>query len=132
MARPAARPAQGPGVQFRERMRGCVGVAGEPRRVDLRLSVSIPDLTIFLADAVHAARLDGDIAVEGLTGAPVPVRNGTLHLLAPRGTGRRRTVDYFCRSWTTRDASGCSRAPRRCGGNAAVARGAPRRRCPPG
>ena len=91
-------------------MRGDVDVAGHRRRVDLRLTVSIPDLAIFLADPVHAARLDGEITVEGLARS-VPVRSGSLHLLAPHDTGRRRTMDYFVpflgndgREWLLRGA----------------------------
>ncbi|GAB7192658.1 hypothetical protein NUM3379_33670 [Kineococcus sp. NUM-3379] len=100
-ARPAARPAPGGGVAFRERMRGHVVPRGEdtaptPRAVEFRLRVTVEDLRIFLADPVHAARLEGAVHVAGLTASPARAE-GTLHLLAPTGTGRARTMRYLLR-----------------------------------
>lgn len=95
---PAVRPSPGVGLAFRERMRGNVGapVAGRvvPQYAEVRLGVRIEDLTLFLADPLHAARLEGEVFVAGLTRAPVPVLDGSLHLLAP-AEGRARTMDYL-------------------------------------
>jgi len=90
----------GPGLVFRETMRGSVAVPAGPadphrrRRVVLRLGVLVPDLQTFLDDPVHAARLGGTVQVEGLTRRPAAVDRGSLHLLAPIDGGRRRTMDY--------------------------------------
>jgi cholesterol oxidase len=90
----------GPGLVFRETMRGRVAVPGDPagarrrRRVVLRLGVNVPDLRTFLDDPVHAARLGGTVQVEGLTRRPAAVDRGSLHLLASADGGRRRTMDY--------------------------------------
>jgi cholesterol oxidase len=91
----------GPGLFFREEMRGQVAVPtappgpGRPRRVVLRLAVQVPDLRTFLDDPVHAARLGGTVEVEGLTRRPAAVDRGSLHLLASPDGGRRRTMDYL-------------------------------------
>jgi cholesterol oxidase len=91
----------GPGLAFRETMRGSVAVpavgAGPARRgrVVLRLGVEVPDLRTFLDDPVHAARLGGTVAVEGLTRRPAAVDRGSLHLLARVHGSRRRTMDYI-------------------------------------
>jgi cholesterol oxidase len=89
----------GPGLFFREEMRGRVAVpgdaAGRPRRVVLRLAVQVPDLRTFLDDPVHGARLGGTVEVEGLTRRPAAVDRGALHLLAAQDGGRRRTMDYL-------------------------------------
>jgi cholesterol oxidase len=91
----------GPGLAFRETMRGSVavpaGAAGPQRqgRVVLRLGVEVPDLRTFLDDPVHAARLSGTVEVEGLTRRPVAVDRGSLHLLARIHGSHRRTMDYI-------------------------------------
>ncbi|MGI5239385.1 GMC family oxidoreductase [Dactylosporangium sp. CA-139066] len=85
------RPAVPCGVQFRETMRGFEG----RRRVVLRLGIRVPDLRAFLADPLHAARIDGTIEVEGLTGRPAAVTGGTLHLLAAVDGGPARTMQYL-------------------------------------
>jgi cholesterol oxidase len=91
----------GPGLVFRETMRGSVAVPADPagpqrrRRVVLRLGVNVADLQTFLHDPVHAARLDGTVEVEGLTRRPAAVDRGSLHLLASVDGGRRRTMDYI-------------------------------------
>jgi cholesterol oxidase len=91
----------GPGLAFRETMRGSVvipaGVAGPERRgrVVLRLGVEVPDLRTFLDDPVHAARLGGTVEVEGLTRRPAAVDRGSLHLLARVHGSHRRTMDYI-------------------------------------
>jgi cholesterol oxidase len=90
----------GPGLVFRETMRGSVAVPAGPadphrrRRVVLRLGVLVPDLQTFLDDPVHAARLGGTVQVEGLTRRPAAVDRGSLHLLTSIDGGRRRTMDY--------------------------------------
>jgi cholesterol oxidase len=90
----------GPGLSFRETMRGSVAVPagaagpGRPGRVVLRLGVEVPDLRTFLDDPVHAARLGGTVEVEGLTRGPAAVDRGSLHLLARIHGSRRRTMDY--------------------------------------
>jgi cholesterol oxidase len=90
----------GPGLFFRETMRGSVAVPGDaagPRRrgrVVLRLEVLVPDLRTFLDDPVHAARLGGTVQVAGLTRRPAAVDGGSLHLLASVDGGPRRTMDY--------------------------------------
>jgi len=89
----------GPGLAFRETMRGTLAVPGDSarshRRVDLRLAVQVPDLQTFLDDPVHAALLGGTVEVEGLTSGPVTVDRGSLHLLASIHGGRQRTMDYI-------------------------------------
>jgi cholesterol oxidase len=91
----------GPGLVFRETMRGSVAVSGVadqprvPRRVVLRLGVHVPDLRTFLDDPVHAARLAGTVEVAGLTRRPATVDRGSLHLLAAIDGGHRRTMDYI-------------------------------------
>jgi cholesterol oxidase len=91
----------GPGLAFRETMRGSVAVpagpAGRERRgrVVLRLGAEVPDLGSFLDDPVHAARLVGTVEVEGLTRAPAAVDRGSLHLLARLAGSHRRTMDYI-------------------------------------
>jgi cholesterol oxidase len=91
----------GPGLFFRETMRGSVaipaGQAGPERRgrVVLRLGVELPDLGTFLDDPVHAARLAGTVEVEGLTRRPAAVDRGSLHLLARVHGSHRRTMDYI-------------------------------------
>jgi cholesterol oxidase len=91
----------GPGLVFRETMRGSVAVPGDPagprrrRRVVLRLGVLVPDLQTFLDDPVHAARLGGTVEVEGLTRRPAAVDRGSLHLLTSVDGGHRRTMDYI-------------------------------------
>ena len=91
----------GPGLAFRETMRGSVavpgGAAGPERRgrVVMRLGVELPDLRTFLDDPVHAARLSGTVEVEGLTRGPAAVDRGSLHLLARIHGSRRRTMDYI-------------------------------------
>jgi cholesterol oxidase len=91
----------GPGLFFRETMRGSVAVpAGSPgpsrrRRVVLRLAVLVPDLQTFLDDPVHAAQLAGTVEVAGLTRTPAAVDRGSLHLLARIHGGHRRSMDYI-------------------------------------
>jgi cholesterol oxidase len=91
----------GPGLAFRETMRGGVAVPGDAAgperrgRVVLRLGVEVPDLRGFLDDPVHAARLGGTVEVEGLTRRPVAVDRGALHLLARIDGSHRRTMDYI-------------------------------------
>ncbi len=96
LARDDVRPAAGPGVRFRERLTGGVPLAPGSRaaRVVLELGVDIPDVGLFLADEGHLARLTGRVRVAGLTRAGVPVEGGTMHVLARRGPGGRRTMDY--------------------------------------
>lgn len=90
----------GPGLVFRETLRGAVAVpdgsAGphRRRRVVLRLLIEVPDLRTFLDDPVHAAQLGGTVEVEGLTSGPAIVDRGSLHLLASIRGGRQRTMDY--------------------------------------
>jgi cholesterol oxidase len=90
----------GPGLAFRETMRGRIAVpagtagSGRRRRVVLRLEVFVPDLRTFLDDPVHAAHLHGTVEVEGMTRRPAAVDQGSLHLLASLDGGRRRTMDY--------------------------------------
>ena len=89
----------GPGLVFRETLRGTVAVPGDSacsrRRVVLRLVAQVPDLQIFLDDPVHAALLGGTVEVEGLTSGPATVDRGSLHLLASIHGGRQRTMDYL-------------------------------------
>jgi cholesterol oxidase len=88
----------GPGLAFRETMRGSVAVSTGPvrqGRVVLRLGVEVSDLRTFLDDPVHAARLGGTVEVEGLTRRPAAVDRGSLHLLARVHGGHRRTMDYL-------------------------------------
>jgi cholesterol oxidase len=88
----------GPGLAFRETMRGSVAVSTDlvrQGRVVLRLGVEVPDLRTFLDDPVHAARLGGTVEVEGLTRRPAVVDRGSLHLLARVHGGHRRTMDYL-------------------------------------
>jgi cholesterol oxidase len=90
----------GPGLFFRETMRGGVAIPTDPpgagrRRVVLRLGVLVPDLRTFLDDPVHAARLAGTVEVEGLTRGPAAVDRGSLHLLARIQGGHRRTMEYI-------------------------------------
>jgi len=89
----------GPGLVFREILRGTVAVPGDSarphRRVVLRLTAQVPDLRAFLDDPVHAALLGGTAEVEGLTSEPATLDRGSLHLLASIHGGRRRTMDYI-------------------------------------
>ncbi len=92
--------ARDPGIRFRERMRGRLGVPGapEPARVDLRLTATVPHLALMIADPDHAVALGGTVEVEGLTAGPAPA-TGRLHLLpAPRPgsspRGRGAVMDY--------------------------------------
>jgi cholesterol oxidase len=91
----------GPGLAFRETMRGRVAVPAGPAgperrgRVVLRLGVEVPDLRTFLHDPVHAAQLVGTVEVEGLTRRPAAVDRGSLHLLARVHGSHRRTMDYI-------------------------------------
>jgi cholesterol oxidase len=91
----------GPGLAFREVMRGSVAVPAGPAgperrgRVVLRLGVEVEDLRTFLDDPVHAARLGGTVEVEGLTRRPAAVDRGSLHLLARVHGSHRRTMDYI-------------------------------------
>jgi cholesterol oxidase len=88
----------GPGLVFRETLRGTLAVPGDSagrRRVVLRLAVQVPDLRTFLDDPVHAALLGGTVEVEGLTSGPATVDRGSLHLLASIQGGRQRTMDYI-------------------------------------
>lgn len=89
----------GPGLAFRETLRGTLAApgdsAGPRRRVVLRLTAQVPDLQTFLDDPVHAALLGGTVEVEGLTGGPATVDRGSLHLLASIHGGRQRTMDYI-------------------------------------
>jgi cholesterol oxidase len=91
----------GPGLVFRETMRGSVAVPADPagprrrRRVVLRLGIEVPDLQTFLDDPVHAALLGGTVEVEGLTGASAAVDRGSLHLLTSIHGGPQRTMDYI-------------------------------------
>jgi cholesterol oxidase len=89
----------GPGLVFRETLRGTVAVPGDParprRRAVLRLTAQVPDLQAFLDDPVHAALLGGTVEVEGLASGPATVDRGSLHLLASIRGGRQRTMDYI-------------------------------------
>jgi cholesterol oxidase len=91
----------GPGLAFRETMRGSVAIPASPAgpgrrgRVVARLAVEVPDLRTFLDDPVHAARLGGTVEVEGLTRTPAAVDRGSLHLLARIHGSHRRTMDYI-------------------------------------
>jgi cholesterol oxidase len=89
----------GPGLVFRETLRGTLAVpgdsAGPRRRVVLRLAAQVPDLQIFLDDPVHAALLGGTVEVEGLTSRPATVNRGSLHLLVSIRGGHQRTMDYI-------------------------------------
>lgn len=95
VARPAHRLTRG-GLRFHEVMRGSVaarpGAAG--RRVVLELRVQIDDLDEFLLDPVHLATVTGTAYVDGLTGQPAAIVDGTLHLLAAVDDGPRRSMDY--------------------------------------
>ncbi|BAL93149.1 putative cholesterol oxidase [Actinoplanes missouriensis 431] len=88
------RPPAGRGLRFTETMRGRLRPDTGAQEVVLRLTVSIPDFRTFLDDPVHAAQVSGTVRVEGLTTAPVAVRDGVLHLLAPVGGGTERSMDY--------------------------------------
>lgn len=89
----------GPGLVFRETLRGTLAVPGDQagfgRRTVLRLAAQVPDLQTFLEDPVHAAQLGGTVEVEGLASGPALVERGSLHLLPSIDGGRRRTMDYI-------------------------------------
>ncbi|MEU8239420.1 GMC family oxidoreductase [Actinoplanes missouriensis] len=87
------------GLRFRETLSGDVRLptldgGARSRRLTLRLTVHIPDLSVFRDDPVHAAQVSGMVEVDGLTTAPAAVRDGRLHLLAAVGDGADRSMDY--------------------------------------
>jgi predicted acylesterase/phospholipase RssA len=83
------------GVSFRERMSGKVTVSDLPAasasECELRLEVAIDDVDRFIADPEHVARVYGTVECPGL-GGTLPIRSGTLNLLAEKAVGDLRMV----------------------------------------
>lgn len=86
---PAGKPA---GISFHERMTGQLRVGDiPPEKVPcaLELDVTIADVEKFVADPAHTARVQGYVDCPAL-GEELPIRSGTVHLLAEKAAGDLR------------------------------------------
>jgi cholesterol oxidase len=100
------------GVRWHETLHGTVRQGQQDRRTSFEVTISVPDVSSFLADATHPGAASGTVHVEGLTGsAGAPIETGSFQLFVDEGDPRARTMRYvlpFCASdgsrWVLRGA----------------------------
>jgi cholesterol oxidase len=98
------------GVRWHERLQGTVRDSTTARRASFEVTISVPDVSSFVADPAHPGAAAGTVHVEGLTGPTgAPIEAGSFHLFVDEGDPRARTMAYalpFCatdgRRWVLR------------------------------
>jgi hypothetical protein len=100
---PPGKPA---GISFHERMSGQLRVADLPPEkspLELRLDVKITDVDRFMADPAHTALVGGEVSCPAL-GERLPIRSGTVNLLAEKSVGDlRMNYDLTVTDWRGRN-----------------------------
>jgi cholesterol oxidase len=107
-APPAA--AAGGGLRWRETMSGTVTLDGSERAARFTVTISVPDVSAFVAEPSHAGNAAGTVDVAGLTGdRGAPVEGGSFHLFLETGDALAREMTYTLpfhdaagRRWTLR------------------------------
>jgi cholesterol oxidase len=98
------------GVRWHETLRGSVQDSTTTRPASFDVTISVPDVSSFVADPAHPGAAAGTVHVEGLTGPTgAPIEAGSFHLFLDEGDPRARTMAYtlpFCatdgRRWVLR------------------------------
>jgi cholesterol oxidase len=83
------------GLRWGEVMRGTLTLEGKARTARVEITISVADVTSFVADPAHPGAVAGSVHVEGLT-APggAPVEGGSFHLFLDEGDPNARAMRY--------------------------------------
>jgi cholesterol oxidase len=85
----------GGGVRWRERLEGTVGNGAMARQASFEVTISVPDVSSFVADPAHPGAATGTVRVDGLTDrAGAPIEGGSFHLFVENGDPRARAMAY--------------------------------------
>jgi len=85
----------GGGVRWRERLDGAVGNGATARGASFDVTISVPDVSSFVADPAHPGAATGTVQVDGLTdGGGAPIEGGSFHLLVENGDPLARAMAY--------------------------------------
>jgi cholesterol oxidase len=83
------------GLGFSEEMSGSwQRVGGGPAAITTRVSITIRDVALFVAEPMHTGMVTGALSVDGLTAGEAAVENGVWNLFIPHGGGPEREMRY--------------------------------------
>jgi cholesterol oxidase len=102
----------GGGVRWHETLRGTVRDSTTERPASFEVTISVPDVSSFVADPAHPGAATGTVHVDGLTArAGAQIEAGAFHLFVEDGDPRARTMSYVLpfsgsdgRRWVLRGA----------------------------
>jgi cholesterol oxidase len=85
----------GGGVRWHEKLRGSLQEGPAARAASFEVTISVPDISAFVADPAHPGAATGTVHVAGLTGrAGAPIEAGSFHLFVEDGDPRARSMTY--------------------------------------
>jgi hypothetical protein len=91
----AAPAVEGGGLHWDETMRGAVDSEGVSRAARFEVTIVVPDVPAFVADAAHPGQATGRVWVKALTTPEgSPVAGGSFHLFLAAGDPLERTMVY--------------------------------------
>jgi cholesterol oxidase len=83
------------GLRWTEVMRGTVRFGGATRHAWVEITITVADVSSFVADPAHPGVVTGSIHVDGLTARDgEPVEAGTFHLFLDEGDPKARAMRY--------------------------------------
>jgi cholesterol oxidase len=86
---------QGGGLRWREAMDGKLAIDSAVEMAGFRITIEVPDVPAFLADASHPGRVTGSVVIEGLTpSSGCPVEGGSFHLFVEGTDPLERLMVY--------------------------------------
>jgi cholesterol oxidase len=88
-------PVTSGGVRWHETLEGTVRGGATERPASFEVTISVPDVSSFVADPAHPGAATGTVHVDGLTGrAGAPIEAGSFHLFVENGDPRARAMSY--------------------------------------
>jgi cholesterol oxidase len=83
------------GVRWQEKLEGTVRDGATARRASFEVTISVPDVSSFVADPAHPGAATGTVHVDGLTPhSGAPIEGGSFHLFVEDGDPLARTMAY--------------------------------------